>query len=232
MKAWTAKPKPKAEGAADSYVYALDAGLAQIMADAVHDGVIPRSPCSRRTPPGTGQQRPYVATETQLWALVDTVPENLRSAVAGRVRRPACRLGLWAPGHGRRLHARRDQPGSAAPGGAAQDGDQSDFGADPAVAGEQQPAAKPADVEAARARALPEGFRFHDLRHFYASLLTASGADVKVVQARLRHASAKTTLDTYAHLWPDTEESARAAVGAAMATRADPLRTSGRRIER
>jgi hypothetical protein len=29
-----------------------------------------------------------------------------------------------------------------------------------------------------------------------------AGRDVKVVQARLRHASAKTTLDTYAHLWP------------------------------
>jgi integrase len=43
---------------------------------------------------------------------------------------------------------------------------------------------------------LPDGFRFHDLRHWYASLLIASGADVKVVQARLRHASAKTTLDT------------------------------------
>ena len=27
----------------------------------------------------------------------------------------------------------------------------------------------------------------------------ASGGDVKVVQARLRHASAKTTLDTYGH---------------------------------
>lgn len=61
---------------------------------------------------------------------------------------------------------------------------------------------------------LPAGFRFHDLRHYLASLLIASGADVKVVQARLRHASAKTTLDTYGHLWPDADESTRAAVGA------------------
>jgi hypothetical protein len=37
-------------------------------------------------------------------------------------------------------------------------------------------------------------------------------ADVKVVQARLRHASAKTTLDTYGHLWPDSDGSTRAAV--------------------
>jgi integrase len=55
-------------------------------------------------------------------------------------------------------------------------------------------------------------FSFHDLRHYLASLLIASGADVKVVQARLRHASAKTTLDTYGHLWPDADESTRAAV--------------------
>ena len=38
---------------------------------------------------------------------------------------------------------------------------------------------------------LPEGFRFHDLRHYYASLLISKGLDVKVVQARLRHASPK-----------------------------------------
>ena len=53
-----------------------------------------------------------------------------------------------------------------------------------------------------------------------AELLIASGSDVKVVQARLRHASAKTTLDTYGHLWPDADESARAAVGAVLAARA------------
>jgi transcriptional regulator with XRE-family HTH domain len=44
---------------------------------------------------------------------------------------------------------------------------------------------------------LREGFRYHDLRHYLASLLIAHGADVKLVQARLRHASGKSTLDTY-----------------------------------
>ena len=39
---------------------------------------------------------------------------------------------------------------------------------------------------------LPAGFRYHDLRHYFASLLIAKGADVKTVQARLRHASAMT----------------------------------------
>jgi len=70
---------------------------------------------------------------------------------------------------------------------------------------------------------LPAGFRYHDLRHYLASLLIASGADVKTVQARLRHASAKTTLDTYGHPWPDADESARAAVGVVLAARADSL---------
>jgi integrase len=45
---------------------------------------------------------------------------------------------------------------------------------------------------------LPDGFRFHDLRHYFASLLIASNLDVKTVQIRLRHASAKTTLDVTA----------------------------------
>ncbi len=72
----------------------------------------------------------------------------------------------------------------------------------------------------AKVEGLPAQFRFHDLRHYFASLLIASGLDVKVVQARLRHASAKTTLDTYGHLWPDKDESSRAAVAAVYAVRA------------
>jgi integrase len=73
---------------------------------------------------------------------------------------------------------------------------------------------------------LPDGFRYHDLRHYLASLLIASGADVKTVQARLRHASAMTTLDTYGHLWPDRDESTRAATEAVFPARADYLRTA------
>lgn len=88
------------------------------------------------------------------------------------------------------------------------------------------------DAEGEKVEGLSEEFRFHDLRHYYASLLISEGADVKVVQARLRHASAKTTLDTYAHLWPDTEESTRTATGKVLAARADSLRTTGLRTER
>lgn len=73
---------------------------------------------------------------------------------------------------------------------------------------------------------LPEGFSFHDLRHYLASLLIARGCDVKTVQARLRHSSAKTTLDTYSHLWPDADESTRSAIGAVLAERVDSGETT------
>jgi integrase len=76
-------------------------------------------------------------------------------------------------------------------------------------------------VRSARNRipGLPEGFRYHDLRHYFASLLIASGSDVKIVRAWVRHASAKTTLDCYGHLWPDRDESTRAAVDAVLSAR-------------
>ena len=89
VKAWTARLRTEGkkgsdgtpEALATSYVYACHARLAQIMSDAVHDGIIPRSPCSRRTSPGQGKQRPYVATTEQLWGLYDVMPERLRAAV-------------------------------------------------------------------------------------------------------------------------------------------------------
>jgi hypothetical protein len=52
-----------------------------------------------------------------------------------------------------------------------------------------------------------------------ASLLIGSGCDVKTVQARMRHSSAKTTLDVYGHLWPDKDETTRAAIGGVIAAR-------------
>lgn len=88
-----------------------------------------------------------------------------------------------------------------------------------------------ARVRVAASHRLNSGFRFHDLRHYYASLLIAEGADVKIVQARLRHKSAKTTLDTYGYLWPDSDDSTRAAIEGVIAAKpprvADYLRTGG-----
>ena len=48
--------------------------------------------------------------------------------------------------------------------------------------------------------------RVHDLRHSCASLAIAAGADVKVLQRMLGHASAAVTLDRYGHLLPGQAE--------------------------
>jgi integrase len=72
---------------------------------------------------------------------------------------------------------------------------------------------------AAKAAALPAGASFHDLRHYYASLLIQHGESVKVVQKRLGHKSAVETLDTYSHLWPDSEDRTREAVDAVLGQR-------------
>jgi integrase len=60
---------------------------------------------------------------------------------------------------------------------------------------------------------------FHCLRHHLASLLIDSGCDVKIVQARMRHSSAKTTLDVYGHMWPERDETTRTAIGGVIAER-------------
>jgi integrase len=79
---------------------------------------------------------------------------------------------------------------------------------------------------------LPDGFSFHDLRHYLASLLIASGADIKTVQARLRHASASTTLDVYGHLWPDADDSTRRPSARSSATVWLPRTLCGRTAKR
>ncbi len=48
-----------------------------------------------------------------------------------------------------------------------------------------------------------EPLRIHDLRHTFASLAVAAGADVKVLQAALGHKDAAMTLNTYASLLGD-----------------------------
>jgi len=52
-----------------------------------------------------------------------------------------------------------------------------------------------------------EGLRPHDLCHTAASLAIRSGANVKVVQQMLGHASAAMTLDVYAGLFGDDLDS-------------------------
>jgi integrase len=75
---------------------------------------------------------------------------------------------------------------------------------------------------AARIAGVGDDVTFHDLRHFYASLLIRSGCSVKVVQTRLGHKNASETLDTYGHLWADDEDRTRAAVDSAFAPSQEP----------
>jgi integrase len=69
---------------------------------------------------------------------------------------------------------------------------------------------------AAAAADLGDGVTFHDLRHYYASLLIRHGESVKVVQKRLGHKNAVETLNVYAHIWPDSEDRTREAVDAVL----------------
>lgn len=253
IKSWTAKLK--ADGAADSYVYALHARLSQVMSDAVHDGLLARNPCSHRTSPGAGKQRAYVATTAQVWALHDAFPAHLRAAVllgafVGLRTAEVCGLqvadvdfmrGIVSPVQqypAEPLKTDTSRTAVPIPAELALELSASvqqwpgEYVVTDGSGGQSAPWHLDRAVRAARKTipGMPADFRFHDLRHYMASLLIASGSDVKVVQARLRHASAKTTLDTYGHLWPDSDESTRAAVGAVLTARAellaDSLRTS------
>ncbi|WP_329313358.1 site-specific integrase [Streptomyces sp. NBC_01278] len=252
VKSWLARLHK--EGRQASYINALHSRLSQIMTDAVHDGLLTSNPCSRRTSPGAGKPRPYVATTDQVWQLYEAFDERYRLAVllgafAGLRVGEVCGLrrsdvafdereirpAVQYPAVPLKTEMSReavpipDELVAALP--RPRDG-----GPATVFAHEDGAQASPWAIERqmrgvrGKIPGLPEAFRFHDLRHYYASLLISSGADVKVVQHRLRHSSAKTTLDTYSHLWPDSEETTRVAVGAAMHGKikkaADPVRTN------
>lgn len=57
-------------------------------------------------------------------------------------------------------------------------------------------------------RKIPDGVRFHDLRHTHATLLLSQGVNIKVVQERLGHESISTTGDIYAHVNPTMQQEA------------------------
>lgn len=247
VKAWTAKLK--AEGLADSTVYALHSRLSHIFSDAVHDGLLPKSPLSRRTSPPMGKQRPYVATTAQVWALYDAMPAaakpgillgafaglRVAEAVALRVEDVDFMRGVIHPAiqyPSEPLKSETSKTPIPIPRELAVqlNRNPSILGSETIVAAEHGRPMAPYTFETrfrdARAtiEGLPEGFRFHDLRHYFASLLISEGLDVKVVQARLRHASAKTTLDTYSHMWPDKDEASRSAVAGILAARDEAQR--------
>jgi integrase len=251
---WTTRLKE--DGYTDSYTYALHARLAQIFSDAVHDRVLGRSPTSRRTAPRTGSQRLYVASTAQIWALHDAMEERYRAglllaAFAGLRLAEVCGLrvrdvdflrGIVNPVQqypSDPLKTEISRTPVPIPKDLVLELSQhvEKFSAEWIMCDEAGRQMGPWQLQRAfraartQVQGLPDGFRFHDLRHYYASLLINSKLDVKVVQARLRHASAKTTLDTYGHIFPDQDETTRAAISTVMTTRnqnpAANLRPSG-----
>ena len=67
------------------------------------------------------------------------------------------------------------------------------------------------------------GVRFHDLRHFFASMLIAQGESAKYVCDQLGHSSIKVTFDTYGHLFPQAKQEASSKLEEAMfAARKEP----------
>jgi integrase len=232
-------------------VYNIHGRLSQVFADAVHDGLIPRSPVSRRTSPPRGKQVPYVASTEQVWALHDAMPEGMKAAVllgafAGLRRGEIIALrvsdvdfmrGVITPAFqndGEPLKTEQSRTPVPIPLALALELNKmpAKFGTDAIVVNE---IGRPVSTtmlnekfKAARevVEGLPEGFRLHDLRHYYASLLIASGLDVKTVSTLVRHASPSITLNVYGHLWPDRDETGRAAVAKVFAERlADSSRT-------
>lgn len=65
-----------------------------------------------------------------------------------------------------------------------------------------------------------EPLRFHHLRHTHAALLIAAGQHPKVIQERLGHASIRTTLDVYGHLFEGLDQAAADALDEAIGNRA------------
>ena len=67
----------------------------------------------------------------------------------------------------------------------------------------------------------------HDLRHTCASLMRATGADVKAIQQQLGHRSATITLNTYTHLFEGDLEDVMDRLDVHVATESRPERVLG-----
>ena len=60
------------------------------------------------------------------------------------------------------------------------------------------------------------GIRFHDLRHFFASMLIAQGESAKYGCDQMGHSSIQVTFDTYGHLFPQAKHEASSKLEEAM----------------
>jgi integrase len=85
---------------------------------------------------------------------------------------------------------------------------------------------KPALQAAGLERSRENGM--HALRHHYASVLLENGVSIRAVSEYLGHHDPGFTLRTYAHLMPESEDRARAAIDAALGAPAESSRNAQR----
>jgi len=224
------------------YSRILRSRLFQVLEAAVQDGVIGRNPAKIRGGMRAERRRPRIVPQQVVWDLYDTVKPRWRVAVllgafAGLRVGEVCGLtwndvdlvtGLLSPSQqwkGAPLKTRESYNPIPIPENLTQAlRDQyynypSEWVISNQSGGPVSPRVFQYEIQRAKTELRIPDFRFHDLRHFYASALIKSGADVKLVQARVRHRSAVVTLDTYAHLWPDSDELTRRALDAMWKTR-------------
>jgi integrase len=63
---------------------------------------------------------------------------------------------------------------------------------------------------------LANSARFHDRRHSHVALLIDQGIHIKVIQEQVEHASVRTTLDVYGHLFEGIDQAAADAIDEAL----------------
>jgi integrase len=80
-----------------------------------------------------------------------------------------------------------------------------------------------------KAAGLPPGFRFHGLRHHFASTLVSNGVDLSIVGALLTHKDISTT-QRYARLRPDVVK--KAAIQAGELLQPKKRRASARLVKK
>jgi integrase len=239
--AWTGNLKDDYK---PSTIYALYRRFTHVLDDAVHDGLLARNPCSRRTAPSIGHVEQFCPTTEQVWQLHDAMAEHLQvavllgafaglrvsEAVALRIEDVDFTRGVvfpkvqWSQGQG--WSAPLKTKGSNAPVPIPREltlmlsSSVQQFPGPTLVTNGRGKPVGPWIVDRAvdKVRQVDE-LHFHCLRHHLASLLIGSGCDVKTVQARMRHSSARTTLDVYGHMWPDKDETTRTAIGGVIAAR-------------
>lgn len=229
IKMWLGKLQEK--GLADSTVYAIYRRLSQLLGDAVEDGLISRNPCGKKVSPPQGRQRLTLATTEEVWQLHDDFPSHLRvsillGAFAGMRVGEVCGLRVtdidFLRGQIHPAQQYQDEPLKTESSRGtihipaslveALSVHVRDYSHDYVMSVGSERVA-PWTIEREFRKHRPSKLmRFHDLRHYYASLLISQGSDVKLVQSALRHASAKTTLDTYSHIWPDATDKTKAVV--------------------